>query len=130
MEKVIEELSGSFEKLMNSTEHKHPYVVAYRKKSDGSLIGYHLSTFCQITDDKFLAKRYDGDNPYRQLQTIQNNITRVLETDENDTGLFAPVRLAIKNNYFSGLEISDISLDAEYLEDAPKQHFKLDIISK
>jgi hypothetical protein len=120
---ALDELTGiikeKFDESQRSPESK--YVVAYKRKSDDSLIGYHLSTFCQVTDDKFLAKRYEGENPYSQLQTIHNNIKHVLSIQEGDTSFLAEVKLEIKNTYFPGITIDDIYLDAEYLDDAPKQ---------
>lgn len=111
---------------LNNRVYSTPYVVSYKMKSDDSLIGYHLSTFCQLTDDKYKAKRYDGDNPYGQLQTIHNNIKNVLSTKEDDTGFFGKVRWAIKQDYFRGLTIDDIYIDAVFLDDdAPKQKYTL-----
>lgn len=120
---VVDELTdiikNNFDERQRNSESK--YVVAYKRKSDDSLIGYHLSTFCQITNDKFSGKRYEGENPYSQLQTIHNNIKHVLSIQEGDTSFLAEAKLEIKKTYFPGLTIDDIYLDAEYLDDAPKQ---------
>ena len=122
MEKFEETLLESLNNRIQNT----PYVVSYKRKSDDTLIGYHLSTFCQVTDDKLNAKRYDGDNPYGQLQTIHNNIKNVLSTKEDDDGFFGKVKWEIKQQYFKGLTIDDIYIDAVYLdEDVPKQTFTI-----
>jgi hypothetical protein len=106
----------------------HQYVVKYLRVSDDSLIGYHASTFCQLTDDVYSAKRYSGDNPYDQLQTVFKNFTSVVNTKDTDDGLFAPLRLQVKNTYFPGLTPDDVYLDAEYLdEDAPAQSLKVTV---
>lgn len=104
------------------------FVVKYLKVSDNSLLGYHASTFCQLTEDRDSAKRYDGDNPYDQLATIHKNFTSVVNTKDTDDGLFAPLRLQVKNTYFPELKPEDVYLDAEYLEeDAPVQSLKVTV---
>jgi hypothetical protein len=131
MENIINEIGEVIIKSMEESQEKaqYPYVVAYKRKSDDSLIGYHQSTFCQVTDNKFDGKRYNGDNPYRQLEVIHKNITSVLSTEESDTGFLAPAEYQIKKQHFDGLTIDDIYLDAEYLdENVPKQKFTFTLI--
>ena len=126
MEKIIDEISNVFLENLEkaNSEAKKSYVVSYHRKDDKSLIGYHASTFCQVTQNKFDAKRYHGDISDKQLEVITNNVSNVLKTEETDTGLFDPVKYKIKQAYFSGLTMEDIYVDAEYLdEDAPKQKF-------
>ena len=80
MENEILDLLGEALKKNFEENQKKPnqYVVAYYKQSDDSLIGYHASTFCQVTQDILDAKRYSGDNPYSQLETIAKNVTKRL----------------------------------------------------
>jgi hypothetical protein len=132
MEKALNEFMGevmaSMEKKLDEAE--HIFVVAYKRKSDDTLIGYHLSTFCQTTQDMLSAKRYTGDNPYDQLATIQKNVKSILDTKETDTGMFAPIRLDVKNTCFKDLSFDDVTLEAVYLDkDIPKHIFKFTKVS-
>ena len=124
-DKVVDALVGALKSVFEADQDKpDQYVVQYLRKSDNTLIGYHASSFCQLTDDRLSGKRYNGDNPYDQLAIIHKNITSVLATTAEDTGLFAPLRIQVKNTYFDGLTIDDIYLQADYLdEDTPKQTF-------
>lgn len=103
------------------------FVVAYFNKSTDKLIGYHLSTFCQITDDILEVKRYSAEDPYPQLEIIFNNVKYVLDKEEHD-GIFGHVYVSIREQ-FGGLTTKDIYLDAIYLaEGTPKQDFRYQII--
>lgn len=130
MEKILDELTQSMAQGFEERQKlDFQYVVVYKRKSDESLIGYHLSTWCQLTDEKFSAKKYQGENPYGQLATINKNLGLVLNAKETDTGFFASVRYQIKKTYFDGLTAEDIFIDAEYLEsDAPKQTLSFVIV--
>lgn len=124
LEKLGEAMKEAFDK---SQERPNQYVVAYFKKSDDSLIGYHLSTFCQTTDDILEGKRYAGEGPYPQLAIIAKNIAHTL--DNEHTGMFANISNHIKEVNFAGLKSTDIYLDAIYLSDGmPKQDFRYQII--
>lgn len=125
-EKVLDAFVGALKKQFEENQERpHQYVVQYLRVADDSLIGYHASSFCQVTDDVFSGKRYSGENPYSQLATIFKNLKSVLETTEDDTDLFGPIRFKIKEAYFKDLTIDDVYIEAEYLdEDAPKQTFK------
>lgn len=103
------------------------YVVAYFKQSDNTLIGYHASTFCQITQDILKGKRYAGENPYKQLETIAKNLKYTLDTEKFE-GMFKEVNESIQKD-FGGLKSSEVYLDAIYLaEGTPKQDFRYVIV--
>lgn len=104
------------------------YVVAYYRVSDDSLIGYHASTFCQVTKDILNGKRYSGENPYSQLQTISKNLKYTLSEKSSD-GFFGSIHKKIRNEDFEGLSAEEVYMDAIYLaEGTPKQSFKMLII--
>lgn len=104
------------------------YVVVYKRVDDDSIIGYHLSTFCTLTDDILQAKRYSGANPYLQLETILGNLVSIIKGVDKDHLFFDAIE-QIRNNYYNGLKIEDIYLDAEYLTDGtPKQECRINII--
>lgn len=120
-------LKEAFDKMQ---ERPNQYVVAYYRVSDDSLIGYHSSTFCQVTDDLLRGKRYSGENPYPQLETIAKNLKWTLDTDHKEGELFASVNKSIQENDFGGLKSHEVYMDAIYLADGtPKQSFKYTIIS-
>ena len=132
MEKELNEflngVAASMEQRLETAE--HVYVVSYTRKTDGLLIGYHASTMCQVTPDLLSGKRYTGDNPYKQMATIQKNLQNVLETEFSDRSVFAPLKYDIKCRYFDGLTLDDIQLDAVYLDkDVPKHIFKFTKVS-
>ena len=116
--KVIENFIGMLEETFNKNQQRdNQYVVEYRKVSDDSLIGYHLSSFCQVGQNRLDGKRYSGDNPYKQLETIHKNLTNVLTVGEDSDGLFDGLKRDIRDNYFSGLGPEDVYLNADYLEE-------------
>lgn len=115
---VLDGLTKTMEDTFNRNQQRdNQYVVEYRKVSDDSLIGYHLSTFCQVGQNRLEGKRYSGDNPYKQLQTIRTNLTHVLVVGEDSQGMFDETKRRIRDNYFKGLKPEDIYLNADYLED-------------
>ena len=124
-DKVVDALVGVLKEVFDKgQEEPDQYVVEYSRISDGTILGYHASSFCQLTDDRLSGKRYSGDNPYDQLAIIYKNIKNVLNTTEKDTDMFAPLRFKVKEAYFKGLTIEDIFIQADYLdEDTPKQTF-------
>lgn len=104
-------------------EKSNQYVVAIFNKHTDELLGYHLSTSCQRTDDKLQAKRYNGDNPYNQLKTISENLRNKF-VNYPQTGIFSSISNEIRESY-GELNHDDLYLDAVYLEeDAPKLSFK------
>ena len=111
------------------------YVVEIRKTSDGSFYGYHVSTFCQVSDDIFNAKRYAGLECDKQLRTIHDNIfstigmTEEKVKEKGDASPFAQLILNMKNDYWSGMKPEDFYLDAVYLDnDMPRQTFRYKIV--
>lgn len=121
---MIEEFVRNFEKRQ---EDPFQYIVAYYKVADDSLIGYHLSTFNQVTPNINQAKRYQGENPYKQLGVISNNLKGTL-TDPN-IGLFAELYESIKKKDFQGLKFEEVYIDAVYLHEPPKQSLHIQIIN-
>ena len=118
LNQVVDNLTKTMEEVFNKNQQRdNQYVVEYRKVSDDSLIGYHLSTFCQVGQNRLDGKRYSGDNPYDQLQTIHNNLTHVLEVGEDSQGVFDNVKRRVRDSYFKGLKPEDIYLNADYLEE-------------
>jgi hypothetical protein len=115
---VVDGLTKVLEETFNrNQERDDQYVVEYRKVSDDSLLGYHLSTFCQVGQERLNGKRYSGDNPYKQLQTIHTNLTHVLEVGDDSDGLFDSLKRDIRDNHFKGLKPEDVYLNADYLEE-------------
>ena len=115
---VVDGLTKVLEETFNrNQERDDQYVVEYRKVSDDSLLGYHLSTFCQVGQNRLEGKRYSGDNPYGQLETIHKNLTSVLEVGDDSNGLFDGLKRDVRDRYFKGLKPEDIYLNADYLEE-------------
>jgi hypothetical protein len=116
--KVIDHFVGALQEAFEKNQQRdNQYVVEYRKVSDDSLIGYHLSTVCQVGQNRLEGKRYSGDNPYSQLQTIHKNLNSVLTVGEDSDGMFDGVKRNIRDKYFSGLGPTDVYLNANYLEE-------------
>ena len=126
MKEIIDQVKSMFRSTMKKEQEKpNQYVVQYRKVSDDSFLGYHASSMCQLTDDRESAKRYNGDNPYDQIQTIHGNLKTVLTADLPEDHIFKEIYNSMKKNYYSGLTIKDIYLEAEYLDsNTPPQTFK------
>ena len=117
-DQIVEEIAVSLGKVFEEKQkEKHQYVVEYRNSNDDSLIGYHLSSFCQVGQNRLEAKRYSGDNPYPQLETIHKNLIYTLNINEDSEGMFVNLSRKIKEDYFKGLSVSDVYLSADYLEE-------------
>lgn len=104
------------------------YIVAYKRKSDDSLIGYHISTFCQISQDPLDGKRYSGDKPDAQLSVIWKNFTYMMSKREEPKkdigGLVDSLSNIVKKGDWDGINPDDVYIDAVYLaEGMPKQEF-------
>ena len=130
--KKEEILSLLVEKLKDTLNERqdepNQYVVAYFKKSDDNLIGYHASTFCQLTNDILGGKRYSGEDPYPQLAIIAKNLRHTLK--DKHEGIFAEVHDKIRDTTFNGMSPDDIYIDAIYLtEGTPKQNFRITVIN-
>lgn len=125
--KLVDAITGALKQVFEDAQNEpDQYVVAYRKTSDDSLLGYHQSTFCVLTQDRLKAKRYHGDNPYSQLQIISTNVKNVIETTEEESlyDIFSPIKRDVKEKFFKGLTVEDFYLEADYLDDdTPKQSF-------
>ena len=122
--KLGDMLGETFDKLQ---DRPNQFVVTYYKVSDDSLIGYHASTFCQVTKDIMKGKRYSAEDPYPQLTTISENLKYTL--DKEHEGMFSSINKSIQENDFGGLKSSEVWMDAIYLaEGMPKQSFRYTII--
>lgn len=98
-------------------------VFKYIKKSDNSLIGYHLSIFCQCGTLE-QAKRYEctDETVEKQKQIIQNNFNSVINaTEENQSGKFINL-FPIKDKYFNGLSQDDVEIQYEDVPDVEIIH--------
>lgn len=127
---IMEAMKKAFEERQNEP---FQYVVAYRRIKDDSLFGYHLDTFCNVTQEKETAKRYSGDNPYGQLAIIRKNLDYTLDMTEEkaEKGFFSRLNMTVKNGHFEGVSKEDLYIEAEYLDDdIPPQRFEYQIIKK
>jgi len=128
---VVKALAEGLKKIWDDQQNRpNQYVVAYKRVDNDELIGYHLSTFCQITPDILRGKRYSGENPYSQLETIANNVKNTLECPlEPELDGFASIKQNIKKEHFADYNVGDVYLDAVYLtEGIPPQSCRLNII--
>ncbi len=123
--KVVGALMDAMGKAFDEDQLKpFQYVVAYKRVADESLIGYHASTFCNTTQDIERGKRYNGENPYRQLQIIDGNFKFTMSIKEGSDSLFAPIHLQTQKNCYAGLTYEQVYLEAVYLDaDTPPQRF-------
>lgn len=92
-------------------------LFKYINKKDNTLIGYHLSTFCQV-GDKDEAKQYSCktvDEIKDQQTIIQKNFNTVINsTKENDKSKIIPLN-GIRESYFNGLTQDDVELQHEII---------------
>lgn len=132
MENKNEEVDNVAQKLMEAMAKTHEerqklphqYVVAYKRKDNDELIGYHLDTFNQTTQNILEAKRYQGERPDNQLSIIWQNLVFTLsmtqEKIDNTEGFesaFWKANLRIKERCYPGLTPDDLYIDAVYLAD-------------
>jgi len=124
---IINDIAKALDTALNEkNDRPNQFIVQYKKVLDNSLIGYHASSFCQLTEDPHHAKRYSGENAYGQLETISKNLKSLLETEEKNDGIFSKIALEIKNEYFKNLFFEDIYLEAVYINDSyPRQTYKI-----
>lgn len=111
LDKLMELMKADWDKKQNRPDQ---YVVAIKRQDNDELVGYHLSTFGQITPDVLSAKRYpskDSESLGRQLRIISNNYKDILETkdDDFDKRLFGPI-LKVSKEQFDGLTFDEIYL--------------------
>jgi hypothetical protein len=123
--KVVGALMEAMGKNFEENQQKpFQYVVAYKRVADDSVIGYHASTFCNHTQDIEAGKRYNGENPYGQLQTIDKNFKHMMSVKEATDSLFASIHLNTQEKCYNGLTYEQVYLEAVYLdEDTPPQRF-------
>lgn len=131
--KVVTAVMGAMQERFEE-EQKKPfqYVVAYYDKKD-KLLGYHVDTFCNLTQKIENGKRYNGENPYNQLATIRKNLDYTLDmTEEKAKGnLFGGLNMLTKNKFYKDLTRDDVFIEAQYLEEGiPPQRFVWEEITK
>ena len=123
-EEVLKELVDLLNKHMNDEiPMENQYVVGYYRVKDDKLLGYHLSTACQLTEEILEGKRYEDidDNPYPQLEIISMNLKYTLDSSEEEPG-FMGFANATREQYFEGYVQGEIYLKAIYLSDGtPKK---------
>ena len=125
LSRLTESLQEAFDKRQDMP---HQFVVAYYRMDNNELIGYHLSTFCQVTPDILEAKRYADENPYPQLKVIAKNIKYTLDEEPEEDSIFSSITKEVRKD-FGGLKSNEIWLDAIYLEEGtPKQSFKYTVL--
>jgi len=130
-EEVLNTLGEKLQELWKEQQARPTqYVVAYFKKEGDELIGYHSSSFCQVTKDILQAKRYSGEDPYPQLGVILKNLKYTLDVEGGvHTSIFAAMLNQIKDEDFGGLKSSDIYMDAIYLADGtPTQECRWTVV--
>ncbi len=133
---ITEVLADVLQKMHDEKQNRpNQYVVVYKRKSDDSLIGYHLSTFCQITDDILTAKRYAGESPDKQLSVIWDNFKSMMSTTEEDckkeglAGIFRTLSYNTKTGQWKDIHIDNVYIDAVYLaEGTEKQPLSVVVI--
>ena len=125
---IAEVLTEVLQKIHDEKQSRpDQYVVAYKRKSDDSLIGYHLSTFCQITDDILRGKRYSGESPDKQLAIIWNNFKSMMATTEEDSkkkglaGIFQTISYNTKTDQWKDINIEDVYIDVVYLAEGTEK---------
>lgn len=93
-------------------------IFKYINKKDNSLIGYHLSSFCQV-GSKEGAKRYSctKETVDEQLKIIQKNFNTVINsTKENQKDKIIDLSI-INEAYFKGLSQNDVEIQYEEVPD-------------
>lgn len=88
------------------------YVFKYVKKSDNSVLGFHQSTYCQLSETPVNAKKYNCENPEEQLKTIQNNFKHVVTRTEENKG-FLGLAFRVKEEHFQNLSYEDVEIIPE-----------------
>lgn len=124
MESLLKKFQEATQKRHNETQ-QH-YVVALKRVKDESLIGYHLSTVGQITQDILSAKRYDVSGDVGgQLRIIQNNYDYKFDPRAvSEEAIFGDFNKKLLEKYFKGMTKEDFYLEPVELEvGTPKQTF-------
>jgi len=130
--KVTDAIMKGLSKLHEDRQNaENQYIVVYKKKSDDSVLGYHASTFCQLTKEALRAKRYSGDNPDAQLKIIWKNFQYMVKSQESNDGNFVNILSTnTKRTDWEGIDFDDVYIDVEYLsEGTPKQDFSVVLIN-
>jgi len=126
-EEMRKALSLAIEKLSEDwAKRPNQFVIAYYRKDNDELIGYHYDTFCHIGKDILQAKRYAAEDPYPQLAIVLKNVRTTLEDD--DEGWFGAIASYVKENW-GEIEVDNIYADAIYLtEGTPARQHMMSII--
>lgn len=92
-------------------------VFKYINSKDGSLIGYHISSFCQIGPLE-KAKQYrctELPNIQRQLEIIRSNLDNILDMPDEPTDRFLDTLRLLSKAQFNNLTKEDIGIQAEFI---------------
>ena len=92
-------------------------IFKYIRKSDNSLIGYHLDSFCSV-GPKEQAKQYMCETPEeieRQMEIIKGNFKYIINGPKKDS--FVRLITEGRPNQFGDLLFSEIELVAEVIMD-------------
>ena len=107
-------------------------IYSYRNKGTGQFIGFHIDTFCSTSQNEDSAKRYRANTPENiesQRQVILKNLKHILNP-ENDKGLFRGINKSVREKWFKGLSIEDITLEDRNVPDVEIKHKITHIIDK
>lgn len=129
-EEILDKLCDLLNEIFNKQQSEpFQYVVGYFRQDNDELVGYHASTFCQITKDILQGKRYSGEDPTEQLKIIWNNISNVFNKyPRNKSEFFGETQNMVREQ-FKELELKDIYIDVIYLEEGtPQQNFKYQVL--
>lgn len=128
--KLKQEIAETLQRAFNESRIKpDQFVVAYFRKEDDSLIGYHASTWCNYTDDILEAKRYSSENPYPQMATISKNLKHVIAGEIKEGDFFGEVMKKIREAQWTEFSPEDVYMDAIYLAPGtPLQEFRMTLI--
>lgn len=104
-------------------------VIVFRySDKDGSFIGYHLSTFCNYTNDRDEAKRYSLENVEEQLEIIRKNLL-TLDRGHN-IPLVGILNKTVYDAYWRQYSLEDIQIYPEEYQPVAKQSENLVVVLK
>lgn len=115
MDEILNQLSETIIEVLTDKSNKieSPFVLKYIH--NGSLYGYHASTFCQVTTDILKAKRYYGDVK-KQIKTVKTNLTSILNVPlRSSDSLQNSITSKLYEGYWKGIKLEDVFIDFEYL---------------
>ncbi len=96
------------------------YIVKYHLK-DGTFLGYHRSTFCQLTDNRDLVKRYYNNVPVKQITEIEKNLKKVMKAEEGDGSIFGALAIGPKEDHWKDILYDDVTISYEYFDGSERK---------